>query len=371
LRRCPCGQARENRGPAARDVLTCVGRVELRRRWWGSRCACAPGGYHADALLGLDGGLSPRLQAKSCRLAADVSFARTREHLRELLGVAPATETLRVYCERQAGRVARWQGQEQVSAAAFGQAEGGWEFAIDAGKVHTRENGWRDLKIAVAQKRPPAQPATPEQWASRELPEVTARVMWADITAAKRFRRSWWVRLRRLGLPAMARLHVLGDGASWIWKAAGRALTGCRQTLDISHASQPIAAAGKRLFGAGTAEATAFHEHGRELLLKEGWTGICRLIGEELTREDTPRRRAALDRMLGYFVNHISRIDYAGRLACGDAIGSGVVEGVAKTLGLRLKTRAARWRHKNARAMAALICCRHTDQWSLFWSRAA
>jgi hypothetical protein len=75
--------------------------------------------------------------------------------------------------------------------------------------------------------------------------------------------------------------------------------------------------------------------------------------------------------MLGYFVGHIGRLDYAGRLAAGDAIGSGVVEGAAKTLGLRLKGRGARWRHKNARAMAALICCRHTDQWDRFWGRAA
>jgi hypothetical protein len=343
----------------------------LRRRWWGSRCPCSPGGYHADAALGLDGGLSPRLQRKACRGAADLSFERTRENLLDLLGVSPAAETLRVYCERQAGRVARWQGQETASAEGFREAEGAWEFAIDAGKVNTREAGWRDLKIAVAQKRPAAKPATPAEWESRELPEATARVMWADISAAKRFRRSWHARLRRLGLPAMARLHVLGDGASWIWKAAGRALTGCRQTLDIYHASQHIAAAGKRLYGEGTAEATAFHEHGRELLLKEGWTGICRLIGEELASEDTPARRKALDRLLGYFLPHLGRIDYAGRLAAGEAIGSGVVEGAAKTLGLRLKARGARWRHKNARAMAALICCRQTDQWDLFWKRAA
>lgn len=343
----------------------------MRRRWWGSRCPCTPGGYHADATLGLDGGLSPRLQRKACRLAADLSFDRTREHLKELLGVSPASETLRVYCERQAARVARWQGQEAASAEGFRKAEGGWEFTIDAGKVNTIEAGWRDLKIAVVQRRPTADPATPAEWESRELPAATARVMWADISAAKRFRRSWWARLKRLGLPAMARLHVLGDGASWIWKAAGRALTGCRQTLDIYHASQHIAAAGKRLFGEGTAEAGAFHEHGRDLLLTEGWTGLCRLIGEELEREDTPRRRAALDRMLGYFVSHIGRLDYAGRLASGDAIGSGVVEGAAKTLGLRLKARGARWRHKNARVMAALICCRHTDQWGLFWGRAA
>jgi hypothetical protein len=298
-----------------------------------------------------------------------MSFERARENLLDLLGVSPAAETLRVYCERQAGRVARWQGQESASAEGFRKAEGGYEFAVDAGKVNTIEKGWRDLKIAVAQVRPTAKPATPQQWESRELPEATARVMWADISAARRFRRSWWARLRRLGVPAMARVHVLGDGASWIWKAAGRALTGCRQTLDIYHASQHIAAAGKRLYGDDTAEAKAFHERGRDLLLKEGWTGVCRLMGEELAAGDTPARRSALERMLNYFVPHMGRIDYAGRLATGDAIGSGSVEGAAKTLGLRLKARGARWRHKNARAMAALICCRHTDQWDLFWKR--
>jgi hypothetical protein len=322
-------------------------------------------------VLGLDGGLSPRLQRKACRLAADLSFGRTAEHLRELLGVSPASETLRRYCEQQAARVTKWQGQERASAEGFRSAEGGWEFTIDAGKVNTREKGWRDLKIAVVQKRPTAQPATAGEWESRDLPDATARLMWADITAAKQFRRSWWERLRRLGLPAMARLHVLGDGASWIWKSAGRALSGCRQTLDIYHALEHIATAGKRLFGEGTAEARAFHEHGRDLLLAEGWTGVCRLIGEELASQDTPRRRAALERLLRYFVAHMSRLDYAGRLASGDAIGSGVVEGAAKTLGLRLKARGARWKQKNARAMAALICCRHTDQWALYWRRAA
>ncbi len=109
-----------------------------------------PGGYHADAVLGLDGGLSPRLQRKACRLAADLAFARAREHLIKLLGVSPAAETLRAYCERQAGRVARWQGTETASARGFAKAEGAWEFTVDAGKVNTREAGWRDLKIAVA-----------------------------------------------------------------------------------------------------------------------------------------------------------------------------------------------------------------------------
>ena len=106
MRRCPCGQARENRGVAVRDIFTCLGLIGLRRRWWGSRCPCSPGGYRADEVLGLDGGLGPRLQRKAC-CAADMSFERAHENLLDLIGVSPTVETLRAYCHRQAGRLAR------------------------------------------------------------------------------------------------------------------------------------------------------------------------------------------------------------------------------------------------------------------------
>ena len=106
-----------------------------------------------------------------------------------------------------------------------------------------------DLKIAVAQRRPPAELATPDWWESRELPDATARVMWAALSTAERFRRSWHARPRRPGLPATARLRVLGDGASWIRKTAGRSPTGCRQPLDVYHAPGHIASAGERPCG--------------------------------------------------------------------------------------------------------------------------
>jgi hypothetical protein len=315
--------------------------------------------------------LSPRLQEKTCRLAADVSFAKAGEHLESLLGVALATETIRTYSERKATAVLRWQTGETASADTFAKARGQWEFAVDAGKVNTLESGWRDLKIAVVQKRPAGRAASPEQWQSRALPAASARLMWADIAKSKRFRRDWHSRLKRLGLKAMADLHVLGDGASWIWKSADRALTGCRQTLDIYHACEHIAVAGKELFGDGEPAATTFFERGRELLLAEGWTGICRLVGEHYAREDTASCRKILEPMIRYFVAHMVRLNYRERLAAGQAIGSGVVEGAAKTLGLRLKARGARWKQKNARAMAALVCVRNGQEWSDFWTHAA
>jgi hypothetical protein len=88
----------------------------MHRRWWGSRSACAPGGYHTDGLLGIEGSLSPRLQEKVRHLAADVSFNKTHEHIYSLLSVALSGETIRVDCERQAAGIARRQTRATDSA---------------------------------------------------------------------------------------------------------------------------------------------------------------------------------------------------------------------------------------------------------------
>jgi hypothetical protein len=46
------------------------------------------------------------------------------------------------------------------------------------------------------------------------------------------------------------------------------------------------------------------------------------------------------------------------------------VEGRAKTLGLRLKRRGARWNRGNVTPMATLICVRQTCEWNAYWIMA-
>src|SRR4029077_8129995 len=123
---------------------------------------------------------------------------------------------------------------------AFQQAAGEGEFTTDAGKVNTREEGWKDLKIAFMAKREAGEPTTPEHWKKQRLPAATMVLAFAMIATAKEFRKTWRPRLRRLGVTCMACLHVLADGAAWIWKAAPRSLTGCVQTLDFFHACEYV-----------------------------------------------------------------------------------------------------------------------------------
>jgi hypothetical protein len=352
--------------------VTFLGSLTLSRHRWGNRCPCEiPEGCHIDDAIGLDGYLSRRLTKQVCRKAADASFEKAREDLIEFLSVPVSAETLRKVSEEHGRRMASWQPKDTTSAQAFATAAGEVEFTIDAGKVNTREEGWNDAKIAVAQKRPTGEPTSIDAWDKQRLPEATARLAWGEIAASSRFRASWPTRLRSLGVKQMAEVHVLGDGASWIWLAANLVLTGSLQTLDIYHALEHVAKAGQRLYGEGSDAAKAFLERGRIGLLTDGWAGVCRLVAEEYAKEDTPSRRRTLEKLVNYFIKHTTRLSYAERLARGQAIGSGVVEGQAKTLGLRLKARGARWRKRNVKRMMALVCVRNSDQWEVYWNQAA
>jgi hypothetical protein len=353
--------------------MSAVGEVTFTRRYW--KCTCGTdGSYAADELLGVEGKrYTKTVQKHCCRLAAEVSFATSSKLMHELLGVDLCPETVRTKVEGHGKVMMRFQAEDTASEQAFQKAAGEVEFTTDAGKVNTREEGWKDLKIAVISKREAGKPTTPDQWKSQRLPAATMVLAFAMIATSKVFRKSWRPRLRRLGVQCLAAVHALADGASWIWKAVQRSLTGCIQTLDFFHACEHLNKCAERIFSEGTSEARAAYQHSRGLLACQGWAGVCQWVGELLDVNDDAereRRRKATDRLIGYFAKHTNRLNYAERLRAGRAIGSGQVEGEAKTLGLRLKRRGARWNRCNVQPMASLVCVHHTEQWETYWAMA-
>ena len=370
LRSCPCGRARENRSKATRSLMTSVGSIGLTRRWWKCRNGDEDGGYLADRSLGIEGGFSRPLQRQICLLGADLSFAKAQRWLRELKGLSVGEESIRLCSERHGAEMATRQPTDRATTERFARSEGDVEFFVDAGKVNTREAGWKDLKIASFQRRPRAKAAEPEAWCDRELPGATIRVAFASIARAKRFRRPWRQWAGRLGVRRVGSIHALGDGAAWIWRSVEAALGKCRETLDVYHALEHIAAAGQELYGGGSAESEGFLEKGREYLVGEGWAGVMKLAGETLSGPEAEARRPAVEKLMNYFAKPIGRLDYAGDLAEGRSIGSGPIEGWAKTLGLRMKSRGARWNRRNVGPMAALVCIQATDQWDSYWKVA-
>jgi hypothetical protein len=351
-----------------------VGTVVFTRRYGQCRCG-SDGCYAADAVLGVEGErYTKTVQKHCCRLAAETSFACTRTHVHEMLGVDVCPETVRTLVERHGQAMTRFQAQDSVSEPAFQKAEGEVAFTTDASKVNTREEGWKDLKIAVIAKGKAGTPTTPEQGKAQRLPAATMVLAFAMIAPSSVFRRTWRPRLRRLGVRWGSSIQVVADGTSWIWKAVQRVLSGCVQTLDFYHACQHLPRCAERIFGDGSGVTATAYQQARGLLLRQGWAGVCQWVSELLAVEDESereRRRRATERLVGYFAKHMARLNYAERLRPGQAIGSGQVEGQAKTLGLRLKARGARWRRRNVLAMASLVCIRHSCQWESYWTLAA
>jgi hypothetical protein len=334
-------------------VATTAGVLRLKRRYWTCR-VCQQGEYAADDGLGIEGFLSRRLrQLASWVGASATSFAKGVGLLEQVGGVKIAEETLRQCCERSGQRQQEEQGFGPLACQRFQAALGEVEFQVDALKVSTREEGWKDMKAVLVLKRPLGPPASLDHWDQRRLPEPTARCTFAAIEPIESFQGRWRGWLAGLGIGDPAQVTVNGDGAEWIWNAATVQFPGCRERLDPFHGFEHLTAGLEPILGQATAPFRQAFAEGRRALLEGGWSGLVDFYGR--VRQQAPPQCASLESMLRYFAAHAGRLDYRQALQEGRSLGSGPVEGFCKTLGLRLKSRGARWNRANANRIAALI----------------
>ncbi len=346
--------------------MTAPGLIVVCRVYFACR-ACGLGGYSVDRLLCIEGYLTRQATRLVCLLGGRNSFAAAEGLLNGCLGWKISDERIRRACEAESSRIADFRANSPAVTRAFAEAAGDVEFQTDAAKVNTT-GGWRDMKIGIFARRERGEPATPAGWDDRYLPAPTTRAAFAAVEAIDDFAPRWTGWAARLEIRDLSAITVLGDGAEWIWNAATRQFGGCHQLLDIYHAAEHIGAAAKRLYGEGAA-AEGWLDGGRQLLLSDGWAGLCDHIGRTLMADASPADRSALDELTSYFAAHTERLNYCERLYTGRSIGSGMVEGAAKNLiGKRLKQTGARWDVGNVNDMAQLCCLTYSDHWGPYWA---
>jgi hypothetical protein len=313
------------------------------------------------------GFVSPQARKLLCLAGASWSFAAAAEHLKELCGLATCDQTVRRVCHEEAGLMADWLHAEGAAGAGFAAAAGDIEFQTDGTMVNTWE-GWREMRLGLYAKRPRGRPATAAEWDRRRLPAPAARALFAAVEPAQRFGpriRRW---AARLGVTDAAAVTVLGDGADWIWAQARRQLPGAGGLLDIYHACEHLAGCAKALYGEGAAEGRAWLEAGRRALLAGGAAGVQQYLAGARAGARAAAKRRALEEAARYFGRRSEYLGYAGRLALGQSIGSGLVEGACKqVIGRRMKQTGARWRVRRANRMATLGCTFHSDTWVTYW----
>lgn len=357
------------KGAVSKCTVTAAGRVALTRRYF--RCpACGSTSYPLDAHLGLASFLSPHATRLACLAAATWSFAVAADRLHELAGLRVDDETLRRHSQRAARALLERREAAMPAAASFSVAAGRTEFTTDGVLAPTR-GGWREVKLAVFQKRPDGPACEPDQWATRVLPAATAAVSFARREDGDTFAARWSNWANRLGVAAEPPLTVLGDGAAWIGNRAAEQFPEADPVVDIFHAAEHIGAAARVLFGEGTGASRVWSARVRRRLLGDGWPGRCDAIGELQTGRLSAGGQAAVDALVGYVAGQSGRLGYYARLRGGRSIGSGAVEGLAKRVGHRLKVAGRGWNVSHVDRMATLTITADSSEWDDLWKTSS
>lgn len=298
------------------------------------------------------------------------SFDRASAHLREFAHLDVSDDTIERICQEEGERARQWMKTNPAPARMLGQGDGEVEFSSDGTSVNTT-GGWREMRLTTVLKRPPTTAAAAADWDKRVLNEPTARLSTCCIADANHVGASWKRLSRQLSLASEPVVHAICDGAKWIWDQAARRLPKHNGSwcVDVYHVSQHLHQCGREMLGEGPAARAWAADHLMTALQHNGAALIRRLEQQQQWGPGGPTP-GAIQKLLTYLRPNRDRMWYADRLAAGQTIGSGQIEGGCKnTIGARLKLNSARWRVRRAERIAALRCLDASSLWPTFWTQ--
>ena len=221
------------------------------------------------------------------------------------------------------------------------------------------------MRCGAFAKREQGASATPEEYETREVPKPTVVSAFAAIETKEVFQERCQHERRRVGVGGVS--SALGDGAAWIWNIVRDVFGKTEECLDIYHALEHVSDCGKVLYGNGETF-TSWLDKMRLVLLSEGFAGMERELLSVLSGKWKKGQREAMGALQKYLHKNESRLHYAERLARGQPIGSGLIEGACKNLvGRRLKQTGACWRVEQASRMAVICSLLYSKQWKNAW----
>jgi len=364
-----CGKKASYRYASDKQLVTTVGVMRVSRRYYACR-HCGATHRPWDAWAGVGRRQMTDHARKMMTLVGSMcSFESATRKLEQLCGIRTSNDTIRRVCDEEGQRARQWLDESAEPVRHLAEASGHHEFYTDGVKVNTTE-GWRELRLSVLSRRVAGVPAEPTQWEHRPLPAPTARLAWGVIADCEQVGAGWQQISQRMGLDQAPQVHVLADGAKWIWDQAARRLPrhNTHWCVDVYHVSEHLHAAGKALFDQPAAAKTWAEQALHTALAHNGPTLIRQLQAQRETLSKDDARRTPLNQLIGYLSDNADSLWYRDRLRRGLAIGSGLIESACKTIiGGRLKINSARWRVHRAEHMAALRCLEYADLTETYW----
>jgi uncharacterized protein UPF0236 len=364
-RRCPrCDQRVRPQSSRPRTVQTTCGSLTFTRSWY--HCdACHHGFSPVDATLALAprARVSAALRAWLVRLNVTTTQREAAALLTDLTGLVVGMDTIREHTTTAGEAVAAAERAAMVQVQACGEAVDPVEPApgtlvVEADGAMVRyTDGWHEVKVGVVGGVRAGEVTAASYVAAREEAAAFGPRLLAE--AARRGALDvlrWAGPLSRPGLAVLRPVHVVGDGAPWIWNLAGDYFGERTEVVDFYHAAEHLWTIAHALYGAGSAEAAAWAQARIAELRTEGGGPVRAALARATAT--TPEAAEVLRVERGYFATNAARMDYPALADQGLPIGSGAVESAAKhVVQQRMKRPGQRWSCRGAAAMLALRVC--------------
>jgi hypothetical protein len=387
------------RGVAVRSMLSCNGRVELRRRRFEN--ANGQTDVPVDELIDLAGcGVSLAVREMCCRIATDsASFSRAAVNLNRLAQVQLSDEKLRQLAESEGRAVLAWHEHEQLEfdfnageCLTDQTSDGSIQSRIYAGidgfmapMVTDSEVGKRfekavarrkSLKRTKGKRRPKLRRHQGADQRYKEMKLVTmydqykshrlVRATRGGVKQAGRLVRDMSADVK---LKSAAQVVAVTDGAEWIARLIEANLP-ARTTviLDYFHASQHVHQTRRIVFGEQNIDGDQWSAKVLETLSKGEWDDLWESLLQIRSKLRNKTKRKSIDDLMSYLLERRRKVDYASFRAAGYDIGSGPTESMCKSLSRRLKGIGMRWTGKNAESMIALEGLHQSNLWPKYWS---
>lgn len=215
-------------------------------------------------------------------------------------------------------------------------------------------DGWHEVKVGVVGGVRDGEVTAASYIAAREPAEAFGPRLLAE--AARRGALSvvrWEGPLTRPGLAVLRPVHVVGDGAPWIWNLAGDYFGERTEVVDFYHAAEHLWSVAHTRYGVGSADATVWAQTRIAELRKRGAGPVRAALAQ--TTAATTEAAELLRLARGYFATNAAHMHYPAIAEQGLPIGSGAVESAAKhVVQHRMKRPGQRWSCRAAAAMLAL-----------------
>jgi hypothetical protein len=379
---CPhCQESARFVGYRPKTVQSLVGSFPLDRAYYHCR-SCGTGTVPWDETLGLSRQtLTPGAREVVCIAGAVDSFGESADVvLKKLAGLRVSESTV----ERTSEAVGHDIGQRLAAGATFG-AGALWPWHKDAeGKTCAYVSldltglGMQGPGGAAAEGRMAAVgmiynpvPEDPTRWSR---PRVTAPPFQARYVAGLGGQASLAEPMRKqaaqVGMDQAQRWIALSDAGAGVEDLL-RVNFGRVEAviLDFYHVSEHLGGLARVLYPGDESARKEWLEPWCRRLKHEGGQVVLEAL-RSVPADGRESVRKVHGEIVGYFENHVHRMDYPTYQAKGWAIGSGPIESACKTvIGKRMKNGGMRWGEDGADEMCHLraLFVSGEEQWNAYW----